>query len=410
MPFGTKAYAARLWPVTREPLAFEPGSADSHCNLGNVLLDLRRLDEAEASYRRALAANPHHPSALVALAIACRHLSRPDEAEASCRAALERYPANVEALSLLGELRADRGHFSEAEELFRRALSINPNFVFAYSSIAAHRRMTADDKSWFDDASALLQQHPTLSQECSLRYALGKYCDDLGQYDQAFDHFRQANELSKRYGDRYDGASFSRFVDQIIRSFDAAFLDQCRRHASQSDLPVLVIGMPRSGTSLAEQILASHPAVYGAGERKYWDGAFRVFREQRRAGKSLPEIVAQLGGDCLAGLGALAPGALRVIDKMPANFLFAGLIHATFPRARIIHMQRHPFDTCLSIYFQNFYNIGPYASDLGDLAHYYGQYLRVMNRWRQRAAGERIPRSALRSPGRGNGVMGPAHG
>ena len=134
-------------------------------------------------------------------------------------------------------------------------------------------------------------------------------------------------------------------------------MERCRQHASDSELPVFIIGMPRSGTSLAEQILASHPAVHGAGELAYWHGAFEAFSRAEHAGQDAAGIVAEFARDNLERLKAMAAGAQRVIDKMPANFLYAGLIHATFPRARIIHMQRDPLDTCLSIYFQNFHNI-----------------------------------------------------
>ena len=327
--------------------------------LGDILFDMRRVKEAMASYGRALAADPRHAATHAALVVAFRHLRRPDEAEASCRAALEADPGCVEALFLLGELRADRGQFAEAEELFRRVLAIDPNFALAYCSIATHRRMTDQDSDWFRGASALLGKHPPLSQEISLQYALGKYCDDLGQYEQAFGHYRQANELSKRYGAHYDGAGFSRLADRIIQRFDPVFMERCRPYASDSEVPVFIIGMPRSGTSLAEQILASHPPVHGAGELAYWHGAFEAFSRAECAGQDATGIVAEFVSDNLERLKGMAGGAQRVIDKMPANFLYAGLIHATFPRARIIHMQRNPLDTCLSIYFQNFFNIAP---------------------------------------------------
>ena len=148
--------------------------------------------------------------------------------------------------------------------------------------------------------------------------------------------------------------------------------------------------MPRSGTSLAEQILASHPDVYGAGEVIYWNGSYDRFRRAEAEGKPAATLLASMREEYLAHLGAVAGGAARVVDKMPGNFLYAGLIHAALPRARIIHMQRHPFDTCLSIYFQNFYNIGPYANDLDDLAHYYAQYLRITDHWR-----ESLPKASL---------------
>src|SRR5258707_5680885 len=151
---------------------------------------------------------------------------------------------------------------------------------------------------------------------------------------------------------------------------------RCRLQASTSELPVFIIGMPRSGTSLTEQILASHPAVYGAGEVRFWDRAFA------KLGPADASALARLAGEYLAKVGGQAGESPRVTDKMPANFLYAGLIHAALPRARIIHMQRHPLDTCLSVYFQNFFNVSPYANDLDSLAHYYGEYLRIMTHWR----------------------------
>ncbi len=140
--------------------------------------------------------------------------------------------------------------------------------------------------------------------------------------------------------------------------------------------------MPRSGTSLAEQILASHPSVYGAGELMYWNGAYDAFRQAEVEHQNAVDRIPDMARDYLERLQKLGGNATRVVDKMPANFWYCGLLHAAFPRARIIHMQRHPFDTCLSIYFQNFFNIGAYAHDLADLAHFYGEYLRVMNHWR----------------------------
>jgi hypothetical protein len=148
--------------------------------------------------------------------------------------------------------------------------------------------------------------------------------------------------------------------------------------------------MPRSGTSLSEQILASHPSVFGAGEVRFWDGAFAAFEKASLGSEQAASLIPQMARDYLGRLTAGADGALRVIDKMPANFLYAGLIHAAFPRARIIHMQRHPIDTCLSIYFQNFFNMAPYANDFDDLAHYYCEYMRITDHWRSL-----LPASAL---------------
>jgi tetratricopeptide (TPR) repeat protein len=363
-------------------IELEPGRAASHCNLGHALLELRRFDDAVACYSQALAHEPRNALAHLSLATALRQLGRTADAESSCRVALAIDPHYVDALSLLGELRADRGRFSDAEELFQRAIAIDPDFPFAFFSIATHRKMTGDDSAWLKGVEALLAKRLPLRHEINLRYALGKYFDDLRQYENAFSEYRQANELTKRYGSTYDPTKLTRRVDEIISSFDAAFIRRHQAGVANSERAVFIIGMPRSGTSLTEQILASHPAAYGAGELTFWASAFA---EREAAGLKSPaaaSLIADMARDYLDRLAALSGGALRVIDKMPANFLYAELIHAALPQARIIHMQRHPIDTCLSIYFQNFLNMGPYANDFDNLAHYYGEYIRITDHWR----------------------------
>jgi len=140
--------------------------------------------------------------------------------------------------------------------------------------------------------------------------------------------------------------------------------------------------MPRSGTTLTEQILASHAAVFGAGELPFWNGAAVRYAAVRGGAEDLTTL-RELGGEYLQLLETMSVNALRVIDKMPANFLYLGLIHAVLPNARILHLRRHPIDTCLSIYFQNFDAKHAYANDLDDLTHYYREYLRVMEHWRR---------------------------
>ena len=369
-------------PLYAQAVELDPGRAETHCNLGNVLFELRQTDEAVASYRQALALQPDYAAAHLGLAFALRQQRRPADAQVSCQAALASNPKYVEALAFLGELRADSGQFGEAEQLFRRALDINPDFAFALASIATHRRMTSDDSSWLQRAEALLAKRLPLGHEISLRYALGKYFDDLRQYDAAFSQYRQANELTKRYGVKYNDANLTQRIDQIIGSFDTGAVREARAGASASEVPVFIIGMPRSGTSLTEQILASHPAVFGGGEVTFWNAAYDDYRDALREGKAGAGLIAQMARNYLEHLAALSGGTPRVVDKMPANFMYAGLIHAVFPQARIIHMRRNPLDTCLSIYFQNFFNIGPYANDLDNLAHYYGEYLRITRHWR----------------------------
>lgn len=364
----------------RTALGLDPQSADGHCQLGNALSELGRVVEATTSFRRALELQPEHAHALLGLATALRLQWRAAEAEASIRAVLAAHPDDIEALCLLGDLHVDRGDFTQAQELFQRAQALDANYAPVLCSIAAHRRMTADDGAWLQAAEALLAKPLTLAHEIALRYALGKYHDDLRRYDEAFGEYRSANELSRRHEPAYDRTKLAQHVDQIIGHCDAEFVRSSHEGACEADLPVFVIGMPRSGTSLIEQILASHPDVYGVGEVRFWDKAYESFA--RAAGDAGANALAGAARDYLEQLRTLAEPARRVVDKMPANFLYAGLIHAALPRARIIHMQRDPLDTCLSIYFQNFFRLQPYANDLESLAHYYGQYQRIAAHWR----------------------------
>jgi hypothetical protein len=169
-------------------------------------------------------------------------------------------------------------------------------------------------------------------------------------------------------------------VTRTVAAFDRNALAALRPRGIASELPVFVVGMPRSGTSLTEQILASHPQVHGAGELLYWifaADAERAAPPEERAAK-----ISDLGLAYLEGLAIQAPDASRVIDKLPVNFRHIGLIHAALPGARFIHLERNALDTCLSIYFQGFSAAHPYATDFGDLAHYYHEYRRLMAHWR----------------------------
>ena len=365
-----------------QAVQLDPTRPDSHCNFATVLFELRRISDAEEAFRRAVALAPRHAPAQLGLAAVLRVQGRTAEAETCCAAALAAEPHSAAATSLLAELRADRGQFAEAQTLFQQAIGLDAGFATAYCGIAQHRRMTPADTAWLAGVEALLAKPLPLGQQVSLRYALGKYFDDTGQYDAAFDNYRQANELSKGFGIRYDRSRLTQRIDRLMSTFDAGSVRGAHPGASAAELPVLIVGMPRSGTSLAEQILASHPAVFGAGEVRFWDDAYTAFAEAQARGEPLARALPQLSREYLARLTAHCGGRPRVTDKMPANFLYLGLIHAAFPRARILHMRRHPLDTCLSIYFQNFFNMGPYANDLGNLAHYYGEYLRVMAHWR----------------------------
>jgi len=353
-------------------------------NLGNALFDLGHVEAAEAAFRRALDLRPDHAEVHLALASALRRQGRGAAAEACARRALELKPQSAEILTFLAELEADRGRFAEAATLAERAVAIDPELPEGWAAVPRYRRMRADDAAWLAAAERVLARRLGLGHEIELRFAIGKYFDDLGDYDRAFAAWRHANELARRHGARYDRGAHERRVEAVMAGFDAAWLERTRAAALPSERPVFIVGMPRSGTTLVEQILASHPAVFGAGELIYWNVAADRYSAANGAGATTGgavPLLAELGADYLKELQQRAPAAARVIDKMPANFMNLGLIHAALPRARVIHLQRDPRAVALSIFAQNFSQVHAYAADLEDIAHYFGQYRRLMTHW-----------------------------
>lgn len=367
--------------LLQRAVELHPERADAWRHLGDMQLEIRQIDAAIASYRRVIAIQPDDTQAMIGTAAALRLRGQHAEAQSQCRSALHLDPRNAAGLLLQAELLADAGRFAEAEQLYRQSLESDPRQAYAYYSMAIHRRMTREDVDWLRGAESLLSAPLPLRHGSALRYALGKYHDDIGEYDAAFAHFRQANELSRQYGAGYDALAVEMHTDDILRSFGPESIRSLQAHADPSERPLFILGMPRSGTTLAEQILSAHPDVFGAGELAYWERALQVFESSDPAVR-VTGLIPTIAKDYLHRIAALSDSARRVIDKRPMNFMAAGLIHAVFPRARIIHLRRDPIDTCLSIYFNFLPSIHNYANDLGHLAHFFGQYLRLTAHWR----------------------------
>jgi len=367
----------------RRALQLKPRFAKAHNNLGNALQDLGSTDDAMASYRQALALDPGYAEAHYNLGCALRLQMRTREAEASCQRALESEPNYVAAVLLLAELQSDRGEFADADATYRRALALEPDSPEAWAGLAGLKRMTGADTEWLREAQRIVALPLAPRRELPLRYALGKYFDDVANYERAFENYRRANELARMGRPRYDRRAATAGVDRLIEAYAEDWVCRPRPGANLSERPVFIVGMPRSGTTLAEQFLASHGAVFGAGELPFWNAAAARHAAASVASEEEGALLATLADEYLDLLTSLSADASRVVDKMPGNFLYLGLLYAALPKARIIHLQRDPLDTCLSIYFQNFSAAHPYANDLEDLAHYYGEYLRIMEHWRR---------------------------
>ena len=228
---------------------------------------------------------PAHAAGHLGLAAALRLQRRVVEAQEICEKRSPSPPGAQRPCGCSASCGADLGAFSEAEDLYRRAIEIDPGFPSAFSSMALQRKMTAADAPWQAGVESLLAKGLPLSHAIGLRYALGKYFDDLGRHDEAFAHYRLANELTKRYGAVYDGQKLTRRIDKLIATFDARFMDTRTQRVRVGSAGVRP-RHARSGTSLAEQILASHPAVFGAGEVTFWEDAFARARPVRMGWRS----------------------------------------------------------------------------------------------------------------------------
>jgi tetratricopeptide (TPR) repeat protein len=374
----------------RRALQVRPDFAEAYCNLGSLLLESGRLDEAQASCRRALLIKQDYAEAHYNLSSILQELDRLDEAEASCRQALQIKPDFAEAYCNLGSFLLELGRLDEAESCLRRALEIKPDLIEARFSFAQLRKVKADD----ENLAALIAAEEAAQNGTTplqgkdamfLHFALGKSYGDIGNHEKAFPHFIDGCKLKRATYDYDPDETAQRFVS-IKRNFDAATIDRLRG-GNPSRLPIFVLGMPRSGTTLTEQIIASHPEVHGAGELPdlmeiaYREIAGAAFPDNMRLLD--PERLAAWGAEYVTGLQRHAPDARRITDKMPANFMAVGLIHLMLPNAKIIHVNRNPVDTCLSCFSKLFTFGQEHTYDLFELGRYYADYARLMAHWRK---------------------------
>jgi Flp pilus assembly protein TadD len=360
-----------------EAIDVDPEHADALVNLAALLQ--AKPDAAEPLLRRVLKINPKYRGARAMLGLMLLSAGREHEAKAAFRKALKLYPRDHIALLGLAHIARVEGRFDEAQSLLKRTLEISPKMPTAWASLNSNRKMTVADRDWFATAEEIVGSGVPLWDEAQLRFAMGKYCDDIEDYEQAFANFRRGNELLKSLAEPYDRQEHASFADDLIRVHTRETLASITEGGSASAKPVFVLGMPRSGTSLTEQIIASHPAAAGVGEPDYWlKAALACHDEIRQKVLDLPARK-KLAEDYLRLIERRFPGALRIVDKTPTNSDFVGFIHTVFPNARIIWMRRDPVDTCLSCYFQNFSASQTFTMDLADLADYYRTHHRLMD-------------------------------
>lgn len=403
----------------RQAIEINPQLTDAYLNLANIELSRMRYADALHWVNSLLGFAPQHTGALNALALIMIADERYDEAVASARESLTLAPDIANTHKILGKALQALGQYDEAEQAYTRAAELpgtvaeealvaravllmevgdkagaTAGFELALQRFPGSSRVVAarcDNKLYREDdpdiaiMEGALMSEPALplNEQMALHFSLGKAYLDIKDSDRAFFHLNKGNAY-KRASFSYDAARTGAWMKAIAAVFTPALMEQFRDAEVVSERPVFIVGMPRSGTTLIEQILASHPDVYGAGELRALDKA--VVRKGR-----FPDDVtrwqaadfAQTGADYLEQVNHLAPEALRVVDKLPGNFLYAGLIPLLLPGARIIHCRRNPVDTCLSCYSKHFSGEQLFAYRLDELGQFYRDYEQLMAHFRQ---------------------------
>jgi tetratricopeptide (TPR) repeat protein len=368
--------------LLRQAIDIKPDYADAHCNLGIAIRGRGETADSEVWLRRALKLNPRFEYAEIHLGVTLLALGRLRDAKARFTKVLKRVPRHTEAVYLMGHVAKLEGRFEEAEGRFKRALEINPKMSKAWAALAGTRKMTTSDTAWLDGAKQFIADELAPLEEVDVRFAMGKYCDDIEDFEQAFDNYRRANDLLRTTADSYDPDARRHFVDDMIHLYTPKTMAAVDGRESDSKKPIFVVGMPRSGTSLVEQIIASHPSANGAGELGFCDDSMQEQDSDLRKGLLSEPTRKGLAVAYLQALVARAGDSPRIVDKAPVNSDYLGAIYSVFPSARIVHMRRDPIDTCLSCYFQYFSVAMNYTMDLSQLAHYYREHKRLMQHWR----------------------------
>jgi tetratricopeptide (TPR) repeat protein len=371
-----------------------PSLTEAWFRAGALVYVLGHLDEAIGCFRRAAASGGRTNFGRLGKARALLIEDRNQEAEQILRETLAADPRNAMAYELLGNLLSEFGRFDEARACFERAIAIAPTLAGSYYDLVRCRPVTRDDDGLLQRMEAALATPGLEAGQCQrLHLAIGKAAEDLGDYALAMQHFDAADAV-RRSAAPFDSAAFSIEIDRLIALFTPELTARAPEFGNSDATPVLIIGMPRSGTTLVEQIVSMHPEAVACGELNFWNERGAAWLHSGTAGNDTPfvhsDFLAKSAKDYLGVLRAVAPKAARVIDKMPFNFLWAGLIHMAFPRAIIIHCRRDAVDTALSIHQTHFHPVLAFPTGGEELVAYFRSYRRLVDHWRRVLPGDRF--------------------
>ena len=379
--------------LLRKALTSNPRSEPIHVHFGAILLDQKDFDEATAEAQRALALNASSYDAINLMGRIAFGRGQAERALEHFQRALALNPKLGDAYNNMGNALKEIGRFQEAETAYLEAIRLDPSNTGIYVNLADSKTFTPDEPV-LSAMEALAAKPEGLSKtECMhLDFALGKAYADLKDYNRSFTHLLAAN-LAKRATISYDEKSAFALFDRIEAVFTPELIVAKSGGGDASSMPIFVIGMPRSGTTLVEQIIASHPMVHGAGELRNLNDVILTVRGPD--GKTIPypefvpaltsEALEQIGTRYIESLSPLVPerpeNYERVTDKMPSNYYFVGLIHLALPNAKIIHTVRDPVDTCVSCFSKLFSAEQNHTYNLGELGRYHKRYQRLMDHW-----------------------------
>ena len=377
-------------PLFLRSVELRPEYVEAHQGLARVFQESDELDKAVQAARNAVSIAPEQPETHSTLGQVYSRMGYYDLAEESFDKALAQNAALTSALNGKGIIYMEAGSLEEAEALFVHSLAVGSEEMVSRFYITQVRKTQSGDENMAALVAEMEHaQHLPVIKATFLRFALGKCYDDIQDYDKAFEHCAKGCSL-KRASNGYDHEEKMRLFDNIMENLNRPRIEALNGHGDQSDLPIFILGMPRSGTTLTEQIIASHPEVYGAGELydllKIGSLPTRADSGDKPFGDNFKDLnhehLVVWGESYLKSVRKRAPNAARITDKMPANFLLIGLIHLMLPKASIIHMCRNPLDTCLSSFTRLFHNGQDHSYDLAELGSYYRKYVAIMDHWR----------------------------
>ncbi|MEO6225819.1 MAG: tetratricopeptide repeat protein [Sphingomicrobium sp.] len=379
--------------VLGDALKFAPKNVQTLLITTRVQLRRGALLPAEQAAKLALAAEPGNPEALTLMGQVLHETDRYDEAIGVLQKALETRPDNPETLNFYGVALKSVGRLEEARDFILKALKLNDSMYGAYANLNDLVDFSdGPGEALFNRMEAILESVPNqqADQFLPLHFAYAKALDDRGKHEKALEHYIIGGQMKRTQLEYKESDTFD-FFDGIRKAFPKAIFDNRKYDGLDDDRLVFIVGMPRSGSTLVEQILSSHPDVFGAGEVKYLSRAIGQLRDRFPSLPKYPEMVDKMGKAQLEIVAKSyqqqiingAGEAKRITDKLLTNYFFLGLINLLFPKAKVIHTRRDPVDTCLSGFTKLFKDDMPHSYDLGELGRYYGKYRQLMEYWEQ---------------------------